>query len=177
MRRLRFIPDEVVQRMREQDPEVSAAIDAVYNELEQDGMLETVEEYHNRHMTSSLGVVTVSSRADARRLIKPFRQQLLGKTVVEIGAGIGYFALELARYCPQVFAIESDPAWSWIFAKHLYDKKPSHLTWIFGRAEEVARWLRADIALIVTRSGHEEMENVARRMAPVVIDVYRVLEV
>lgn len=133
----------------------------------------TVENYHNKHQTASLGVLTVLNPLDARKIVKPLRARILNKTVVEIGAGIGYLALALARYSPSVFAIESDPAWSWIFMHHLYELKPAHLTWIFGRAESVAPWLRADVAIIVTRSGHEEMQQVARRMAPIVIDVYQ----
>ena len=132
----------------------------------------TVEEYHAKHRTASLGVLTICSHFDARKIVKPLRGRILNKVVVEIGSGVGYLALALSKYSPQVFAIESDPAWSWIFTHHLYEQKPAHLTWIFGTAESVASWLRADVAVIVTRSGHEEMQIVARRMAPVVIDVY-----
>lgn len=161
--------ERLLERSRHVDPEVSAGIDAIYEA--QEGSV-SLEEYHARHMTSSLGVLTVLSEYDARQIVKPLRRDILGKTVVEIGAGVGYCALMLARYATKVYAIESDPAWSWMFTHHLYERKPSHLTWIFGRAEEVADSLRADVAIIVTRSGHAEMQAVARRMAPRVIDVY-----
>ena len=168
----RTITDEMIERAREQDPEVGAAIDAVYAELG-DSMTKSLEDYHARYMTPSMCVLTVLSKGDARRIVKPIRGAILNKTVVEIGAGVGYLALELAKYSPRVFAIEADPGWSWIFTKHLYELKPPHLTWIFGRAEEVARYLRADVAIIATRSGHEEMQDVARRMAPTVMDIYQ----
>jgi hypothetical protein len=163
------LPQEVIDEVLSSDPHLSAAIEAVYNLLEGN---ETAEEYHRRHMTSSLGVLTAYSPIQARRIVKPLRGRILNRTVVEIGAGVGLVALELAKYSPKVFAIESDPAWAWIFTEHLYAAKPPHLTWIFGRAEEVSPWLRADVAVIVTRSGHAGMKQVARRMANEVIDVY-----
>lgn len=165
-----MIPEEVIAEYLSADPELNAGIDAVYRALEG---IETVDDYDQRHMTASLGVLTALSPKGARRIVRPLRGIILNKTVVEIGSGVGYVALELARYSPKVFAIESDPAWSWLFTKHLYATKPPHLTWIFGRAEEVSQWIKADIAIIVTRSGHERMNSIARRMAPVVIDVYR----
>src|SRR5438876_140082 len=165
---MRFIPRQMIADELASDASLSAGIDAVYEALEG---RESVEEYHKRHMTPSLGILTVHTPAEARRLVKPIRGQILNKSVVEIGAGIGLFALELARYSPKVFAIESDPGWSWLFTKHLYEQKPAHLTWIFGRAEEVAHYLKADVAIIVTRSRREKMEAVARRMAPLVLNL------
>lgn len=165
----RFIPQEIIEAQLASDPELSAGIDAVYAALE-DRM--SVEEFHRRHMTQSLGILTVTNPATARRIVKPLRARLLNKTVVEVGAGVGFLALEIARYSPRVFAIESDPGWSWLFTQFLYDKKPSHLTWIFGRAEEVSSWLRADVAIIATRSGHDAMRRVAGWMAKEVIEVY-----
>lgn len=148
---------------------MSAAIEAIY-EVQEGSM--SVEEYHAKHHTPSLLILTVLSLTDASVIVERFRDRIANKSVVEIGAGVGYLSLELAKYASEVFAIESDPAWSWLFTQHLYKVKPPHLTWIFGRAEAVASWLHADVAVIVTRSGHEEMQAVARRMAPTVIDIY-----
>jgi len=128
-----------------------------------------VREFHERHKTSSLLILTVFGKREAEKICRQVWYDILGKTVIEVGAGVGCFALEMAKHAKQVFAIEVDPAWSWAFTQHLYRSKPPHLTWIFGRAEEVSTWLRGDVAVIVTKSGHKQMEDVARRMAPKVI--------
>jgi len=165
----RFIPREVIEAQLATDPELSAGLDAVYEALE--GRM-TVEEYHQRHMTGSLGVLTVYDKTTARNLVKPHRAKLLNRCVVEVGAGVGMLALEIARYANKVFAIESDPGWSWIFTHHLYAAKPPHLTWIFGRAEEVCTIIKADVAVVATHSGRDAMLRVARLMAPEVIEIY-----
>ena len=167
---MRNLSQGIIDNVINSDPELLAAIDAVYEQLEG---VPYVEDYHARHMTQSLGILTVCSAYEARKIVKPLRSRLLNKSVVEIGAGVGFLALEMARYAHTVFAIESDPGWSWIFTHHLYQHKPPHLTWIMGRAEEVAKFIRADVAVIATRSGHDAMNAVARRMAPQVIDIYK----
>ena len=89
--------------------------------------------------------------------------------VGEVGAGVGVLAVEMAATAKHVYAIEIDPAWTYAFMRHLYAAKPVNLTWIFGRAEDVAEWLRADVAIVVTRSGQTRMREVALRMAPKVL--------
>lgn len=133
-----------------------------------------VHEYHRRHGTPSLLILTVFNQREAAKLCKSVFYEIYGKTVIEIGAGVGFLALEMAKHAKRVYAIESDPAWSWTFTQHLYREKPQNLTWIFGRAEEVCEWLRGDVAIIVTRSGHLKMGFLGRLMAPKVIDVYLV---
>jgi len=77
--------------------------------------------------------------------------------------------MEMARFAKQVYAIEADPAWAWVFTECLYQKKPSNLTYIFGTAESVANIIRGDVAVIFTRSGYEAMMAVADRICPEVI--------
>ncbi len=166
----RFTEDQIAAALQALGPEhLPAAIDAIYADLEGS---EAAEDYHRRHMTSSMGILTVARPEEARLLVKPIRHRILNKSVVEIGAGVGLFALEMARYANQVIGIESDPAWSWAFVNHLHHAKPEKLTWIFGRAETVSRFIEADVAVILTHSGHTDMLAVARRMAPEVIDYY-----
>lgn len=141
-------------------------IDKIY-EL-QDGS-EKVQSFVDRHDIASFGILTVLNEQDARECVMPFLDEIGGKTVVEIGAGVGYLALELARWAKRVYAIESDPAWTWTFTKHLYLRKPKNLTWIFGTAESVAPMIRADVAVIRTRSGVREMVAVAGKMAPRIV--------
>ena len=47
-----------------------------------------------------------------------------GKRVIEVGAGVGFLAIEMAKRAKSVIAIECDPAWSWIFTQPLQLHKP-----------------------------------------------------
>ena len=126
-------------------------------------------DYHDRHRTASLNVLTVRDPTEAQEIVRGFRDSVVGRRVVEIGSGVGFLALELARYAVSVIAIEVDPVWSWAFTKYLYAVKPPNLTWVFGAAESVANWVRVDLAVIRTRSGVREMVSVAERMAPEIV--------
>jgi tRNA G37 N-methylase Trm5 len=146
-----------------------AAEDAV--EMIYDAFLgsEDMERYHREHGTPSLLILTQHSPRIAAEMARLLDKEISGKTVVEIGAGVGFLAIEMAKRAKSVHAIEVDPAWSWVFMKNLYIHKPKNLTWIFGSAETVADWLRAEVAVIVTRSGEGCMRAVAERMAPRVV--------
>lgn len=130
---------------------------------------ESLEEFHDRHGVESLLILTISSAYAATREVDQFASQIRGKTVIEIGAGVGFLALEMAKFANHVYAIEADPAWNWIFTQALYDVKPANLTWIFGAADSVSRWLTGDVAVVYTRSGVDAMERAARRMCPELI--------
>jgi hypothetical protein len=130
---------------------------------------ESIESYHQRHEIKSMCILTITSAYAATREVDKFAYRLRGKTVVEIGAGVGFLGIEMARFAKQVYAIEADPAWAWVFTECLYQKKPSNLTYIFGAAETIANYLRGDIAVIFTRSGYVAMEAVAREMCPEII--------
>lgn len=146
----------------------SAVIDLVYNCMEG---AEDLIKYHRQHGTLSLLVLTQYSQEVAQETIKLIRKEndIDGKVVIEIGAGVGFLAMELAKYAKQVFAIEVDPAWSWIFTRSIYAHKPPNLTWIFGTAESVLPYIQGDIAVVVTRSGENELRELAQKFAPKVI--------
>jgi tRNA G37 N-methylase Trm5 len=141
-------------------------IDMVYDALEG---CEDLLRYHNEHGTPSLLILTQFNPGVAREAARLLRPDIEGKRVVEVGAGVGLLAIEMAKVAASVVAIEVDPAWSWVFTRSLYRHKPPNLTWIFGTAESVAEWVRGDVAVVFTRSGQREMEAVARRMAPKVL--------
>lgn len=163
--------EQGIENILQDKPEMlGACLDAIYQQL--DGA-EAVEEFHKRHMTSSCGVITVYTKEKVKFLVSLLAPEIQDKVVVEIGAGVGLLAIGMATIAKQVFAIESDPAWSWAFTKVLYDIKPPNLTFIFGRAETMVGKLMADVAIIITRSGHEEMQKVAKELAPKVIDIYK----
>lgn len=146
--------------------EIATDVERIYNELEGE---ELVWLYDQRHGIASAKILTVPSPVSAIEFLAPFRLELSGKTVVEIGAGIGWLSLIAARYCKEIFAFEADPAWSWVFSRRLYAIKPPNLTWIFGNAESMVGKLQADIALVWTRSDINGMLALGRQFAPHVI--------
>jgi len=129
------------------------------------------ESYHTRHGTESQCILTNYDDEHAALVADYLREQVAGKVVVEIGAGIGLLACHVAMDARRVYAIEVDPAWSASFIWCLYQKKPVNLTFIFGKAEE-APPIAADVAFFCTHSGRESLHRAAARFAPVVIDVY-----
>jgi len=141
-------------------------IDRIY---EQNEGSETMEAYHSLHEIESLAILTITNPYAATREVDRYASRIRGKTVIEVGAGVGFLAIEMARFAKQVYAIEADPAWNWVFTECLYQKKPKNLTWIFGAAETVAPFLRGDVAVVFTGSGHRAMLEVAERMCPEVI--------
>ena len=147
-------------------PDVGPEIDLVYDALEG---FEDLMRYHQRHGTPSLLILTQYSPDIAKEAVRLMDAELRGKDVIEIGAGVGFLALEMARVAKSVVAIEVDPAWSWVFTKSLYRHKPLNLTWVFGDARQVSKWVRGDVAVVMTNSGINEMKDIALSMAPVVI--------
>lgn len=125
--------------------------------------------YDQRMGVRSKHYLTMLHPQDTDWIISRVQKRIAGKVVVEIGAGVGVLAFELARYAEHVFAIEADPAWSWAFTRHLYHAKPANLTWIFDRAENLAPVIKADVAIVVTGSDEEGLRTLASCFAPEVI--------
>lgn len=146
--------------------QVAEEVERIYNELDGD---ELVWLYDQKVGVVAQKVLTVYTPQQAIQYLAPLRLKLQGKTVIEIGAGIGWLSIMAARYCKEVFAFEADPAWSWVFARKLYTIKPPNLTWIFGNAESLVGKLHGDIALVWTRSDTDGMLAIARQFAPEVI--------
>jgi len=127
------------------------------------------EDCADRHGVQSAGILTIATPQAAELVARAILPFVRGKTVVEIGSGVGFLALELAKHARQVFAIEASPAWSWAFTKHLFRAKPPNLTWIFGAAESVAGGVCAEVAVVRTRSACCQMVALAETFAPVVV--------
>lgn len=141
-------------------------IENVYNCI--DGS-RVVDEYHLRHGVEALLILTVSSYYGAQAEVQKLLPHIEGKDVVEIGAGVGMLSIQIARYAKRVWAIEADPAWSWVFTNCLYAVKPTNLTWIFGNARDFIGVLRPDVAVVYTRSDVKGMGAIAAQMAPFVV--------
>ena len=142
------------------------AIEKIYEMNEGDEM---IEDYFTRHQVDSLGILTVLNEQAAQIEVSGYLERIRGKRVIEIGAGVGFLAIELAKHAKSVIAIEANPAWSWVFTQYLYAVKPAHLTWVFGTAESMSTVLRGDVAVVYTRSGIEQMTHVALEMCPEII--------
>ena len=150
--------------------DIDVLIDMAYDALEG---AEDLMRYHKLHGTPSLLILTQYSFEVAQETARLLATEIKDKVVIEIGAGVGFLAIEMAKLAKQVFAIEVDPAWSWIFTHSLYAHKPPNLTWIFGKAETVLPFLKGDVAIVVTRSGIEELHSLASQFAPKVIMPFR----
>lgn len=148
---------------------LNEGIEAVYESLEGN---EDVERFMWEHNINSLGILTICKPERAMKAIELFGDSLRNKVVVEIGAGVGVAAIELAKVAKHVYAIEADPAWSWLFTKFLYQKKPTNLTWIFGNAENMIGKISADTAIIFTHSDCENLEKIGLSFAPKSILAY-----
>jgi predicted RNA methylase len=98
--------------------------------------------------------------------------RIKGKTVVEIGGGIGLLSLHMGHTAKRVYCIEANPMWSWVFAGTLLSQKPKNVSYLFGSADEFLGCIKADVAIICTHSDVQGMKLVAQQFAPVVIDVY-----
>lgn len=154
--------------MNEQKAHTSAeaAINAIYEMM--DGS-EAAMQYHDSHRVNSLLILTIDNYYTALREIEQFWPKIKGKVVVEIGAGVGMLSIQMAKFAKQVYAIEADPVWSWVFTQFLYGVKPPNLTFIFGAAQEMVGMIKADIAVVYTRSDIPGMLGLAGKFAPEVI--------
>jgi len=146
-----------------------ADVEAAYQML--DGS-EASEAYSDRHGIESAAILTILDGERAELLTEYLRPRIEGRTVVEIGAGIGMLALFMGEYAKRVYAIEAEPAWSWAFVCHLYKAKPKNVSFLFGAADEFSPLIRGDVALFCTHSGRPAMARAAAMFAPAVIDVH-----
>lgn len=141
----------------------------IYNAMEgSDASLD----YSERHGIAAQAVLTVTNDETADLIAHHLAPRVSGKTVVEIGGGIGLLALHLGQYAKRVFCIEANPMWSWVFAGTLLRQKPRNVSFLFGSADEFVGLFRGDVAIYCTHSDVKGMGLVAAQFAPIVIDVY-----
>ena len=152
---------------------IKGEINRIYECLEGN---KDVEDFMDRHNIKSLGILTICEPKRAIEAIDIFGDSLRDKVVVEIGAGVGVAAIELAKVAKHVYAIEADPAWSWVFTRFLYQKKPPNLTWIFGCAEDMIGKIKADTAIIFTHSAKQHLQQLGLSFAPKSILAYHSMD-
>lgn len=128
--------------------------------------------YSIRHGIESAAILTVLNDDVADLIAAELAPRIAGKTVVEVGGGIGLLSLHLGRHAKRVYCIEANPMWSWTFAEILLTAKPKNVSYLFGSADEFAGQIKGDVALICTHSDVQGMKATAALFAPVVIDFY-----
>lgn len=144
-------------------------LDSIYEEMEGS---EAARNYSERHGINSAAVLTVLDDETAWLIAERLSPRIAGKTVVEIGGGIGLLALHLGMRAKRVYCIEANPMWSSAFVAALLHKKPKNVSYLFGAADEFVGLIKADVALYCTHSDVKGMGLVAAQFAPIVIDVY-----
>jgi predicted RNA methylase len=144
-------------------------LDEVYTAYEGS---EVLEDYSARHGIKSAGVLTVYDDEVAALVALSIAPQIEGKTVIEIGGGIGLLALHMGHIAKRVYCIEANPIWASCFLAALLANKPKNVSYLLGAADEFLGQIKADVAVFCTHSGVESMKLVAAQFAPVVIDVY-----
>ena len=149
--------------------DLDAALNHVYEAMEGS---EPAQEYSERHNIRSAAVLTVYDDERADLIAQYLAPRIEGKTVVEIGGGIGLLAFHLGGVAKRVYCIEGNPAWAWTFACQLYAQKPKNVSYLFGAADEFLGLIRADIALCCTHSDVEGMKRLGLMFAPVWVDVW-----
>lgn len=144
-------------------------LDRIYNLMEGSEMSGA---YSERHGIRSLAVLTVLSDEEAHLIVDWLADRIEGKTVVEIGGGIGLLSMHMGALAKRVYCIEANPMWSWTFAEVLLAQKPRNVSFLFGAADEFVGMIKADVAVICTHSDVQGMKIVAAQFAHDVIDVY-----
>jgi hypothetical protein len=128
--------------------------------------------YAQRHGIQSASILTVCDDELAAGIARLIAPRIAGKTVVEIGGGIGLLAMHLADYADRIYCIEANPLWSSVFVNILLAQKPKNLSYLFGSADEFAGQITADVAIFATHSGIASMKKAGLLFAPLVIDIY-----
>lgn len=150
-------------------PALQQMFGEIYNAFEGS---ETMADYSDRHNINSAAVLTVIDDETAHLIMERIADRIEGKTVVEIGGGIGLLSLHMGQVAKRVYCIEANPMWSWAFALVLMKNKPKNVSFLFGAADEFLGTIKADVAVYCTHSDVEGMGLVASQFAPVVIDFY-----
>jgi predicted RNA methylase len=153
----------------ENAPELQRLLSGVYEKMEGSG---PSLKFSERHNINSAAILTVIDDETADALVEHLADRIAGKTVVEIGGGIGLLSLHMGHVAKRVYCIEANPMWSWTFAQVLLHQKPKNVSFLFGSADEFVGMVRADVAVICTHSDVQGMRLVAAQFAPVVVDVY-----
>jgi hypothetical protein len=149
--------------------QIGGTLETIYNEMEGS---ESSMDYSERHNINAAAILTIADDETAGLMAEYLAPRIEGKTVVEIGGGIGLLALHMGSYAKRVYCIEANPMWAWTFAHLLLKQKPKNVSFLFGSADEFLGQISGDVAIYCTHSDVRGMGHVASHFAPLVIDVY-----
>lgn len=149
--------------------EINRMLDTIYNSMEGS---DTSMAYSERHGIHAQACLTVTDDETAGLIAEHLAPRIKGKTVIEIGAGIGLLAMHMGHIAKRVYCIEANPMWSWAFTVALLEQKPRNVSFLFGSADEFLGNIKGDVAVYCTHSDVKGMGLVASQFAPVVIDIY-----
>jgi tRNA1(Val) A37 N6-methylase TrmN6 len=135
-------------------------------------MSEDYVTFGERHNIRSAPILTVIEDETAELLCERLAPRIAGKTVIEIGGGIGILSLAMASVAKRVFCIEANPVWAASWTQIMVEKKPKNMSYLFGAADEFVGVIRGDVAVVCTHSDVAALKLVAQQFAPKVIDVY-----
>lgn len=133
---------------------------------------ESYSAFAARHNIRSAATLTVTDAETAALIAEHLAPRIEGKTVVEIGGGLGLLSLYMGSFAKRVYCIEANPMWAMVFTEILLSAKPKHVSYLFGAADEFVGCIKADIAVVCTHSDLQSMKLAGRQLASEVIDVY-----
>lgn len=131
-----------------------------------------MQAYAERHGIRAAPHLTVDDDEIASLIVEHLTPRIEGKTIVEIGGGIGLLSLHMAAVAKRVFCIEANPMWSATFTELLLRRKPKNLSFLFGAADEFVGYIKGDIALVCTHSDVAGMKAIGSNFARTVIELY-----
>jgi hypothetical protein len=130
------------------------------------------DRFAERHNVRAAPNLTVTDFETAVLITEHLAPRIEGKTVIEIGGGIGMLAVAMGAVAKRVYCIEANPFWSMAFSQFLPDKKPRNVSFLCGVADEFVGRIRGDVAAVCTHSDVAGMKLVGAQFAREVIDVY-----
>jgi predicted RNA methylase len=130
------------------------------------------ERFAERHNIRALPRLTVTDFETAAAIADRLAPRIEGKTVVEIGGGVGMLSVAMGVIARRVYCIEANPLWSMMFAQFLLEKKPKNVSFLCGSADEFLGCIKGDVAVICTNSDVRGMKLTGAQFANSVIDVY-----
>lgn len=121
------------------------------------------DRFAERHNIRAASNLTVTDFETAVLIAEQLAPRIEGKTVVEIGGGIGMLAVAMGVLAKRVYCIEANPLWSMTFAQFLLAKKPRNVSYSVrsrGRTRRLhQRRRRRDLYAF---SGHEARRSAVR---------------
>ena len=106
---------------------------------------EVMDDSAERHGMEAAPILTVHDDETAHNIVGAIHDRIAGRTVIEIGGGIGLLALHMGTVARRVWCIEANPVWSSTFIATLLTHKPRNVSFLFGAADEFIGEIKASL--------------------------------